>query len=101
MSDETQKSITAWAETTFGPATDPSVLVTRAATELEELFEAVQEQNRTEIGKETADVVILLMRVLEQHGLVLSEEITKKMAENRARTWTAKGDGTGKHIKLP
>ena len=62
-------------------------------------MEAVQTSEIEEIGKETADVVILLMRVLEQHGLELSDEVTKKMAENRARSWQPKGDGTGSHVK--
>lgn len=95
---ETQKSVAEWAEETFGPAKDPSVLVTRAMTEMEELLEAVQEGDMTELGKEAADVTILLWRLMEQHGLDLSEEVTKKMQENRARRWQAKGDGTGKHI---
>lgn len=88
-----------WAEQTFGPATDRAVLVQRADTELQELLQAVKDGNTAEIGKETADVVILLMRLLEQSGLTLSEEINKKMQENRARTWTLKGDGTGSHVK--
>lgn len=96
---ETQKTVSAWAEDTFGPASDSSVLVIRAETELQELLEAVNEGNISEIGKETADVVILLMRLLEQNGLDLTDEINKKMLVNRARYWRPKGDGTGSHIK--
>lgn len=96
---ETQKSIARWAEETFGPAKDPAVLVQRAATELDELLKAVSQKDATEIGKETADVVILLMRVLELHGLELQQELDSKMVENRARMWRPKGDGTGSHIK--
>ncbi|MBV1900905.1 MAG: nucleotide pyrophosphohydrolase [Kordiimonadaceae bacterium] len=95
---ETQASVTEWAEETFGPVADQSMLVTRAITEMDELLEAVQSHNKTAIGKETADVVILLMRLLELNGLNLNVEVTGKMQENRARKWIAKGDGTGKHI---
>lgn len=99
MANDTQKSISIWAEETFGPATNPTVLVERARIELDELFEAVQAADRDEIGKETADIVILLMRVLEQYGLDFQTELDSKMAINRQRKWKAKGDGTGSHIK--
>ena len=87
MPAETQKSISAWAEATFGPAQDLGVLVERARIELDELLEAVQNQNREEIGKETADIAILLMRLLEQHSLDFHSELDSKMAINRQRNW--------------
>jgi NTP pyrophosphatase (non-canonical NTP hydrolase) len=96
---ETQKTIADWAEQTFGPVSDPEVLVKRADTELQELLEAVQSGDISEIGKETADVIILLMRLLEQSGLDFGDELNRKMQENRARSWISKGDGTGTHIK--
>ncbi len=99
MPGETQQTIAAWAEETFGPATDQTVLVRRAQVELEELLEATAEADAAEIGKETADIAILLYRLMELNGLDLSAEVTAKMAENRARSWCAKGDGTGSHIK--
>ncbi|SDE48471.1 DUF550 domain-containing protein [Kordiimonas lacus] len=99
MSQETQQSVAAWAEETFGPAGDQTVLVRRAQVELDELLEATAAGDKTEIGKETADIAILLYRLMELNGLDLGAEVTKKMAENRARTWRAKGDGTGSHIK--
>tara|TARA_R110002096_G_scaffold308305_2_gene502917 strand:- start:202 stop:516 length:315 start_codon:yes stop_codon:yes gene_type:complete len=95
---ETQKSVTQWAEETFGPARDHTVLVTRAMTEMQELLEAVADGNTPEIGKEAADVTMLLWRLMELNGLDLQTEVTKKMQTNRARNWAAKGDGTGKHI---
>jgi NTP pyrophosphatase (non-canonical NTP hydrolase) len=95
---ETQASVAAWAEETFGPASDPAVLVRRAMQEMEELLEAVEAGDRAETGKETADIAILLYRLLEMNGLSLEKEVTRKMAENRRRRWQAKGDGTGKHI---
>lgn len=96
---ETQATITAWAEEIFGPVADQSVLVTRAQTELQELLEAVQEGDPYEIGKETADIAILLYRLMELKGLDFQEQVTAKMTENRSRRWLPKGDGTGSHIK--
>ncbi|MFC3053418.1 pyrophosphohydrolase domain-containing protein [Kordiimonas pumila] len=96
---ETQSSIQKWADTTFGPAYDQSVLVDRAAIEITELKEAVVNNNLIDIGKEAADVIILLMRLLENYGLDMQDEVTKKMQENRNRKWRAKGDGTGSHVK--
>lgn len=96
---ETQQSIASWAEQTFGPVRDATVLVDRAAIELAELREAVQNGDIQESGKEAADVTILLFRLMQLLGHDLDGEVTKKMAENRARRWLAKGDGTGSHIK--
>ncbi|WP_417465077.1 nucleotide pyrophosphohydrolase [Kordiimonas sp.] len=95
---ETQESIACWAEETFGPVKDQTVLVRRAMDEMEELLAATEMGDKDEIGKETADIVILLHRLLELNQLDLGEEVTRKMAENRGRQWQAKGDGTGKHI---
>ncbi len=99
MSGETQQTIAAWAEETFGPATDQTVLVRRARVELDELLDATAAGDTAEIGKEAADIAILLYRLLELNGLDLGAEVTAKMAENRARKWRPKGDGTGSHIK--
>lgn len=95
---ETQESIACWAEKTFGPVKDQTVLVRRAMDEMDELLAATEMGDKDEIGKETADIVILLYRLLELNQLDLGEEVTRKMAENRGRQWQAKGDGTGKHI---
>ncbi|MEH6632071.1 MAG: dATP/dGTP pyrophosphohydrolase domain-containing protein [Halopseudomonas aestusnigri] len=95
---ETQHTICQWAEDTFGPVANPQNLVVRALQEMSELAEALEEENHDEIGKETADVVILLYRLLAQYNLDLSEEIEKKMKINRSRQWISSGDGTGKHI---
>ncbi len=95
---ENQHSIADWAKTTFGPVHDPAVLVERAELELFELKEAVAKGDAVEVGKETADVVILLHRLLDQFQLTLETQINQKMAENRKRNWIAKGDGTGHHV---
>lgn len=95
---ETQRSMCEWAEATFGPVSVPVSLVERAMLEMDELKEAVLAQDHAEIGKEAADVLILLYRLADQFGLDLDSEVAGKMAINRARTWTKKGDGTGSHI---
>lgn len=95
---ENQQTVARWSEETFGPVSDHKTLVTRAMTEMEELLEAIEKGDISEAGKEAADVTILLWRLMELNGLNLDNEVTKKMAENRGRQWTCKGDGTGKHI---
>ncbi|WP_419901551.1 MazG nucleotide pyrophosphohydrolase domain-containing protein [Kiloniella sp.] len=95
---ETQQTICQWAEDTFGPVSNPMNLVTRALQEMKELSEAIEANNREEIGKETADVVILFHRLLAQYDLDLAQELERKMTINRSRQWVSKGDGTGKHI---
>lgn len=96
---EDQNSITAWGEETFGPAANPAVLVERARVEMEELLEAVQAGDHAEAALETADVFILLYRVATLCGFDVNAAVARKMAINRARRWTRKGDGTGSHIK--
>ncbi|WP_210402205.1 nucleotide pyrophosphohydrolase [Thalassospira sp. MCCC 1A03138] len=95
---ESQQSICDWAEGIFGPVADPRALVTRAMMEMKELDEAVADRDLSEIGREAADVMILLYRLVDQFGLDLDREVQAKMAINRARKWSAKGDGTGSHI---
>ncbi len=95
---ETQRTICEWAEATFGPVSQPIVLVDRALVEMAELADAVKDGDEAEAGKEAADVAILLYRLMETLGMDLASEVTAKMAENRARQWRPKGDGTGSHI---
>lgn len=96
---ETQKTVAEWANQTFGPVSRQEIPVDRALVEMEELREAVISGDKMEISKETADVVILLMRLMENHGLEITDSVNQKMQENRQRTWLPKGDGTGSHIK--
>ncbi len=95
---ETQQTMSDWAEATFGPVQDPKALWNRALLEMQELGEAVDHQDLSEIGKEAADVMILLYRLASQFDLDLDAELDAKMAINRSRTWSSKGDGTGSHI---
>lgn len=98
QSSESQRSMCDWAEQTFGPVADPTSLVQRALVEMQELGEAVDQRDINEIGKEAADVLILLYRLADQFDLDLDQEVQAKMAINRSRTWVSKGDGTGSHV---
>lgn len=95
---ETQRTMCDWAEKTFGPVNDPKALLTRALLEMDELGQAIDDGDVAEIGKEAADVMILLYRLVDQFGLDLDQEIGAKMAINRSRKWVSKGDGTGAHV---
>jgi NTP pyrophosphatase (non-canonical NTP hydrolase) len=97
MVRETSQSICAWGEATFGPAPRLAALVARARLELDELEQAVAANDAAEIGREAADVAILLHRLVALSGADLAEQVDAKMAVNRARTWCAAGDGTGTH----
>lgn len=94
---ETSASIAAWAETTFGPATDLTVLSRRARQELDELEDALRAGESAEAVREAADVVILLHRVCALLGSDLDAAVNAKMQVNRARRWRLSGDGVGQH----
>ena len=98
MPSETSNSIREWGDTTFGAVRDLSALVARARGELDELDQAIKANDKPEIGKEAADVVILIHRLVALAGMDLNEQVDAKMAINRARTWKAAGDGTGGHV---
>jgi len=95
---ETQRTMCDWAQKTFGPVRDPKALLSRALLEMEELGQAIDDDDVVEIGKEAADVMILLYRLVDQFGLDLDQEVGAKMAINRSRNWVSKGDGTGSHV---
>lgn len=94
---ETSVSIAAWAEATFGPVTDLTVLSRRARQELDELEEALRAGQSEEAVREAADVVILLHRVCALMGADLDAAVDAKMQINRARRWRLSGDGVGQH----
>jgi NTP pyrophosphatase (non-canonical NTP hydrolase) len=95
---ETSQTIREWGDQTFGKVADLSALVARARGELDELDQAVRADDKIEIGREAADVVILLHRLVALAGMDLSEQVDAKMAVNRARKWKPAGDGTGGHV---
>jgi len=98
MATETSKSIRDWGDATFGEVRDLSALVARARGELDELDQAVRANDTAEIGREAADVAILLHRLVALTGRDLAEEVDAKMAVKGARRWYAAGDGTGGHV---
>jgi hypothetical protein len=98
MASETSQSIRIWGDETFGKVADLSALVARARGELDELDLAIKADDEAEIGREAADVVILLHRLVALAGMDLGAEVDAKMAVNRARKWCAAGDGTGGHV---
>ena len=98
MPKETSKSICEWGDATFGKVTHLSALVARARGELDELDQAIAQGDQAEAGREAADVVILLHRLVALAGMDLAEQVDAKMAVNRARKWRAAGDGTGGHV---
>jgi hypothetical protein len=104
---ETSQTIREWGDATFGEARDltalvararAELLVARARAELDELEEAVGAGEMAEAGREAADVVILLHRLVALAGMDLGEQVDAKMTVNRARKWRAAGDGTGGHV---
>ena len=98
MATETSQTIREWGDATFGEARDLTALVARARAELDELEEAVGAGEMAEAGREAADVVILLHRLVALAGMDLGEQLDAKMTVNRARKWRAAGDGTGGHV---
>jgi hypothetical protein len=84
---ETFESIAQWCEETFGPVT-PKRLAERAE---EELWKLIADPTSAE---KAADVLICLARVPG-----IWDAVERKMAINRKREWTLRGDGTGYHIK--
>ena len=98
MAAETSNSIRVWGDETFGKVSDLSALVARARGELDELDQAIRANDAAEIGREAADIVILLHRLVALAGMDLAAEVDAKMAVNRARKWKAAGDGTGGHV---
>lgn len=98
MATETSKSIRDWGDETFGKVSDLAALLVRARGELDELEQAVRAGDKAEAGREAADVVILLHRLVALAGMDLNEQVDAKMAINRARKWKAAGDGTGGHV---
>ena len=98
MPVETSNTIRVWGDETFGEVKDLAALVIRARGELDELEQAVRAGDMAEAGKEAADVVILLHRLVALAGMDLTAQVDAKMAINRARKWKAAGDGTGGHV---
>lgn len=101
MSDENQKTISEWAETTFGPAGSNARVAARANEEMAELLRCltVDDNHVTKAAEEIADVVIVLYRLAQRLGVDLHFEVNAKMAINRSRAWKQDGSGHGYHVR--
>lgn len=93
---ETQASISAWANQTFGHPVSNLSIMNRAHDELSELGVALAIDDYDPFApEEAADVIIVLMRLFDRFGTDWQTEVDKKMAINRARTWVLDGNGHG------
>lgn len=99
---ETQQSICTWANETFGTSYTNAGVAARANQEMSELLMALaRDDSFSGAPEEAADVMIVLMRVFERFGTTWQQEVDKKMAVNRGRTWKLDGSGHGYHVKTP
>ena len=100
MADETQKTVSAWTEATFGKASSNARVAARANEEMAELLRALtSDDNHPKAIEEAADIVIILYRLAERMGADLHDEINRKMAVNRQRQWNVDVDGHGYHVR--
>jgi hypothetical protein len=81
---ETQKTISQWAEDTFGPVGTNLSIALRANVERAELLQAVQAEDYEEVRKEIADVVIVLMRLAENTNIDLMAVRNKHFVTTKA-----------------
>jgi NTP pyrophosphatase (non-canonical NTP hydrolase) len=124
---ETQESISKWAEDTFGPVGCNLRVAVRALEEMIELLYILCPRQRADLqlliesieidsislrqasgtasniddpkaGEEMADVIIVLSRLADRMGSNLGLEVNKKMAINRSRTWALDNTGHGYHV---
>ena len=96
---ETQTSVTEWADATFGTKQSNLSIATRANQEMAELLMCLTKDDRSPHAvEECADIVIVLMRLVDRAGCSLGEAIDAKMAINRQRVWRLDGHGHGYHV---
>lgn len=97
---EDQRSISVWAEETFGVATSNVRTAARANEEMAELIRALSiDDSNPDAITEIADVVIVLYRLADRMGVDLHAVIDAKMQLNRSRVWESDGSGHGKHVR--
>ncbi|MBF0308983.1 MAG: hypothetical protein HQL56_05605 [Magnetococcales bacterium] len=84
---ETQASIAAWGDSTFGETSIPE-MAWLILGEVGELFKALHRGHN--IGQELADVSILLHRTAAITGHDLQQEVNEKMRTNRSRDWVVR-----------
>lgn len=97
---ETQKSISDWADSTFGPAGSNARVAARANEEMAELLRCLTaDDNHPKAAEELADTVIVLQRLGTRMGVDIQEEVNKKMGVNRTREWKLDNTGHGYHVR--
>ncbi|APL99330.1 putative pyrophosphatase [Bordetella phage FP1] len=107
---ETQETMTAWGDETFGP-TPPAAIARRMRHEVQELldgFEALGDlqpadipaEARAALGEECGDIYIMLSQIAQKLGTDLPTIATAKMAVNRERRWARDPvSGTIRHVE--
>lgn len=107
---ETQKSITAWGQRTFGHP-HPAHVAARMTHEMFELDEKFKEcgtgplaqlsaETLAGLAGECADLGIMLLQIVELLGLDFQTIIDAKMKINRGREWHLdKKTGTMRHVE--
>jgi NTP pyrophosphatase (non-canonical NTP hydrolase) len=111
--NESQWSISMWAEKTFGQLRNFNTVAIRTNLEMGELLRACDALDnavrdgkheafsklKAAVAEEGVDVIITLMRIFTTLGVDYRQEINKKMMVNRQRKWTLDGNGTGQHVR--
>jgi NTP pyrophosphatase (non-canonical NTP hydrolase) len=103
---ETQQTIAAWGQHTFGQPV-PAHIAARMVHEMFELTTALQQQlsgelpdAQAKIEDECADLGIMLLQIVELIGADFQVLIDRKMAINRHRTWALDPvSGTMRHVE--
>lgn len=97
---ETEASVAAWADETFGPTTSNMRIAARANEEMAELLRALSvDDNHPKAAEEIADIVIVLTRLARNLRTSIRSEIEHKMEINRLRTWKKDNTGHGYHVR--
>lgn len=98
-SNETFSTIDQWQEETFPDALFEGVL-SKLRSEMDELNAACNcWAPLSDQAEEAADVVIIGIQMIRKCGLDPQAVINAKMANNRARQWNIRPDGTGQHVE--
>ena len=111
MINETQQSISRWAEDTFGPQ-HPAEVAARMNVEVAELVsglagvasvpvERMDPERVRALQDECADVYIMLAQVAELLNVDLQTAVNIKMRVNRDRTWGRSPTGKMQHVDNP
>lgn len=107
--NETQQTMTAWGDETFGP-TPPAAIARRMRHEVQELLdgfdalgdlqpEDVPAEARAALGEECGDIYIMLCQIAQKLGTDLPTVANQKMAVNRERRWARDPvSGTVRHV---